>query len=109
MKFKVTQTDRRHSANHIFQYYVEPTYDFMGGNDERIRAFKELREWCWEMFGPGCERDFVVLRPVPVGEEGQCRMDSVEKWAWLTSNYGNQELRIYLKEEVMTFFKLKWL
>jgi hypothetical protein len=50
-----------------------------------------------------------VLRPVPVGEEGQCRMASVEKWAWLTTTDASQELRIYFNEEAMTFFKLKWL
>ena len=109
MKLKVTKTDRRHSANHIFQYYVEPEYGLPSGRDGRIELFKELRVWCWEMFGPGCERDFVVVRPVPVGEDGQCRMDSVERWAWLTTSYEKQELRIYLKEEAMTFFKLKWL
>ena len=108
MKFKVTRTDRRHTAHQVFQYYVEPTYE-IGGRDERITAFKELRVWCWDMFGPGCERDFVVLRPVPVGENGECRMASVEKWAWLTTTDASQELRIYFNEEAMTFFKLKWL
>lgn len=109
MKFKVTRTDRRHTANQIFQYYVEPAYELGVGRDERIVQFKELREWCWSMFGPGCERDFVVLRPVPVGDDGQCRMASVEKWAWLTTTDASQELRIYFNKEAMTFFKLKWL
>ena len=108
MKFKITRTDRRHTANQIFRYYVEPAYEIGASKDERITAFKELREWCWESFGPGCERDFVVLRPIAVGDDGQCQMASVERWAWLTTTDASQELRIYLKEDAMTFFKLKW-
>ena len=109
MKLNVIKLDRRHTANQVFKYYVEPAYEFGVGRDDRIEMFKELRAWCWEMFGPGCERDFVVLRPVPVGEEGQCRMQAVEKWAWLTTTDASGELRIYFNDEAMTFFKLKWL
>ena len=109
MKFKIIKTDRRHTAHHIFQYYVEPVHEYGVGRDERITAFKHLREWCWESFGPGCERDFVVIRPVSAGTDGQCQMASVERWAWWTTTEGNQELRIYFKEDAMAFFKLKWL
>lgn len=106
MKYKVIKTDRRHTANHIFHYYAEPIYDLPSGRDDRIRAFKELREWCWSMFGPSCERDFVELRPVPVGEAGQCKMQSVERWCWYSEH---NNLRIYFRgEEEFTFFNLKY-
>jgi hypothetical protein len=52
------------------------------------------------MFGPGCERDFVVLRPA------NGRMEAIERWAWY-SEFNN--LRIYFRgEEEFTFFNLKW-
>jgi hypothetical protein len=104
MKFRVSKTDRRHTANHVFKYYAEPELGI--GRDNRIERFKELREWCWEMFGPACERDFVVLRPVPNFTTGETKMQSVERWAWY-SEFNN--LRIYLRgDEEMTFFTLKW-
>ena len=108
MKFKVIKTDRRHTAHQVFSYYVEPAYELGVGRDERIELFKELRQWCWEAFGPGCERDFVVLHPVPVGTLGQCRMASKERWAWYSTTESNQELRIYFNEAEMSWFKLKW-
>ena len=109
MKFKIIKTDRRHTAHHVFQYYVEPAYELGIGRDERITAFKHLREWCWESFVPGCERDFVVIHPVPAGTDGQCQMASVERWAWLTTVDTKSELRIYFKGEAeFTFFNLKW-
>ena len=108
MKFKIVKTDRRHTANQVFRYYVEPAYELGVGRDERIEMFKELRAWCWEQFGPGCERDYVVLHPVPAGTDGQCRMATQERWAWLTTTDTNSVLRIYFNDDELAWFKLKW-
>lgn len=108
MKFKVTRTDRRHTANQIFRYYVEPAYQLGVGRDQRIELFKEFRQWCWESFGPGCERDYVALHPVPAGTDGHCRMVSKERWAWFTTTDASSTLRIYFNEAEMSWFRLKW-
>ena len=79
------------------KYYATPT---TGYKEERIERFIELRNWCWDTFGPGVERKFITLHPTSTGVE------SIHKWAWHTDE---EELRIYFKgDEELTLFKLKW-
>jgi hypothetical protein len=90
---KITKLDRRHSGKMAFDYYVSPTETDRWRNPMKIH---EWRVWCWETFGPGSERDVAVRlhmngRPL--------------KWAWDTDN-GN--CRLYLTEDDLVIFKLKW-
>jgi hypothetical protein len=101
----ITKLDRRYNGYRVMEYIVEPDYSH-GGRDGRINKFKELREWLWENYGPGCELDYVVLTPTPAGNEGQCYMQSQERWAWDTTE---NRLRIYVKgDEELSFIRLKW-
>lgn len=103
---KVTKLDRRYNCNHIMKYMVETTYDFMGGTDARAKKFVGWREWCWSVFGPSSETKWLVLRPVPAGTDGQCRMVTDSRWAWDTE-HGNQ--RLYFKDdETLSAFMLQW-
>ena len=103
---KVTKLDRRYNCNHIMKYMVETTYDFMGGTDSRAKKFVGWREWCWSVFGPSSETKWLVLRPVPAGTDGQCRMVTDSRWAWDTE-HGNQ--RLYFKDdETLSAFMLQW-
>lgn len=103
---KVTKLDKRHNCYRIMKYHVEPTYDFMGGRDALIEKFKEWRSWCWEVFGPGCETKWITIRPVEVGTEGQCQMESTTRWAWHTEH---DEMRLYFKDdETLSAFVFQW-
>ena len=95
--FIVTNLDRRHSGYPFMKYYVTP----FGFREESIRKLIELRNWCWETFGPGVERKYVTLIP------GPDHLESLDAWAWHTED--NQR-RIYLRgDEELALFKLKWL
>jgi hypothetical protein len=96
MKIKLENLDGRHNASHIFSSRAWVLPD--GGN-ARLN-FINIREWCWETFGPGVERDLIPLTFVP----GQA---SPYKWAFHYDPYRNS-CYIYLKRELLTAFLLKW-
>ena len=103
---KVTKLDRRHNCHRVMRYHVEPTYDFMGGRDALIEKFKAWRNWCWEVFGPGCETKWIIIHPVDAGTEGQCQMESTTRWAWQTEF---KEMRLYFKDdETLSAFMFQW-
>ena len=100
MKIKVKKTDKRHSGHDIFLYSVDVEWQGIGRRTERLIAFNQVRQWCWETFGPSCEREHWLeldkfKHPVPN-----------ERWCW-HSDYGN--FKIYLRsEKEANWFKLKW-
>lgn len=99
MKWKITKLDRRYNGHKFMKYAIETTYD-LGGRDERIKAFKNMRVWLWENYGPGAELKYIELQVNDTGIEAK------ERWAWDTE-HGNE--RMYLKsDEEMTFFKMKF-
>ena len=100
---KITKLDRRYNGYTVFKYIVEIDIR-AGAKDERTAKFKELREWMWEHYGPGCELDYVMLDfKSPKDSDGL--LNSRERWAWQTA-HGEQ--RLYIKPEQFTFMKLKW-
>ena len=103
---KVTKLDKRHNCHRIMKYHVEVTYKHLWGNDNRIELFKEWRNWCWEVFGPGTETKWIVVKPEDAGTEGQCQMVSKNRWAWQTEF---KEMRLYFKDdETLSAFMLQW-
>ena len=88
MNYSTTIMDRRHKGKGSFTHYVS----FEGG--QKVKNYVDAREWMWETFGPGIERDYAR-----VGEY---------KWGWQTDNSGPY-LRIYFKStQEFNWFKLKW-
>lgn len=92
---KLEKLDGRHTGHEIFKYRI-----WMNGpQQDRTTEFLNLRQWCWDTWGPGCERDIqrqVFLNP---------------HWAWHhdeNAAWGN--LYIYLADDqALTLFKLKWM
>lgn len=92
MKYKVTRTDGRHTANGKFKFYISPIAK--ATNPERRAAFNEWREWCWTNWGPSCERDWASLATPEAF------------WAWDTEY---NHLRLYFKgDKEMSMFHFKW-
>ena len=96
---KIQKLDGRHAGVHLFTHYIcptsaLPTYGSSYAGDREL--LQKWRVWCWEHLGPGCERDYAyqqVLLKTPV------------KWAWETDR---NQCRLYLTDEAMTLFMLKW-
>jgi hypothetical protein len=90
---KVTKLDRRHAGKIAFDYFITP--DKTNAQENPLTIHK-WRVWCWENLGPGAERDVAVRLYMN---------DNPLRFAWDTE-HGHH--RLYLKEEDLTFFKLKW-
>lgn len=88
---KITVMDKRHKGKLWFSFYVTPT---MTSVRPKVDMFIIWREWCFETFGLGIERDLAHHR------------EDV-KWAWHTED---GLLRIYFKsQKELNWFKMKWL
>lgn len=60
-----------------------------------IQKFIEIRNWCWEQWGPSCELNFwyKIQSPNP-------------KWAWLMDEW---RTRLYFgSDKEAQWFHLKW-
>jgi hypothetical protein len=97
---KIDILDKRHAGHTIFTHRVRIEVKDSSVHGAREAEFLKIREWCWEQFGPGCERDFAHLMPHGVLNE--------YRWAWYIDPNSSYKLYIYLKEETMTLFALKW-
>ena len=87
MAMKITKLDRRYTGGRKFNYAVE----FSPYKDGEL--FCDVREWCWQTWGPGRELKFVNL-------------DDNERWAFMTDNY---RTRIYLSDiQEVEWFTLRW-
>lgn len=101
MKIQIRKTDRRHTGHQEFEYVADVEWVGLGRRPERLVAFLEVRQWCWDTMSPSCEREHWL--------ELKQSNHSVpnERWCWHT-DYGN--FKIYLRtEKEANWFKLKWL
>lgn len=80
---KSRKLDRRHNGYDIFQYGVDFT------NNEELK-FCQIREWCWQQFGPSCELD--IARKIKYSNSLSLQLglrdfdfepSNKVQWAWL--------------------------
>ena len=91
---KLVKLDRRHTAYGEMTYYVDPVPSWIVGSDTKFEQFFKWRNWCWEVFGPGVERQHLDLNP------------EINQWCWLTEH---GYLRLYFKDDATaSAFMLKW-
>lgn len=85
---KVKKLDKRMSGYGDFTRFVE----FTG---KEFARFIEVRNWCWEQWGPSCEYDF------------WCRIGNRNPaWCWLTDEW---RTRIYFaSDKEAQWYHLKW-
>lgn len=93
-QIKLTKLDKRHAGTKYFKYRALVD----GVRDVRVKKFLELRQWCWNTWGPSSERDFAVV-------------EQPTHWAWHTGrDILYDPLHIYLvADQDAAFFKLRWL
>jgi hypothetical protein len=85
--------DGRHTLSQFYPYRAK-----MIGNDGCMK-FVEIRNWLWENYGPGLERETVW---VVLYQEGT----KEPKWSWWVDD---RKYFIYMKDEILTHFSLKYL
>lgn len=84
---KVTKLDGRHSGHGEFKYYIQ-------FSEPEFKDFIDLRNWCWEQWGPSCELDLWF------------KGGSIVPWCWMFQDYGK---RIYLRtDKEYQWYSLKW-
>jgi hypothetical protein len=93
MNLKLEKLDNRHALHTVFSHRVK-----MMGMDT-VPKFVEMRNWLWENYGPGLERELVWVM-----QFHEAVTDT--KWAWHTED---RKYYIYLKGDVVTYFSLKWM
>ncbi len=100
MQIKVKKTDKRHTGYLAFKYYVEIKTKEWGEYNLVMEKFFEIRQWCWETWGPSREVDQYT------NIEGAWTADQNLSWSWINDQH---RARIYLgtKDEA-AFFTLKW-
>jgi len=60
-----------------------------------IEKFLEVREWCWEQWGPSCEYEFVYKKQFkPV-------------WCWISDHHGRYRILLETDKET-AWYVLKW-
>ncbi len=98
-KYQIVKTDGRHAANERFQYYVQMQYSV--NYAERLRSFLELRDYCVQIWGNSCERDYYIKAANAPG------VDWLNKhWCWHTAD-GIWRL-YFATESDINWFNLKW-
>jgi len=93
--FNVTELDKRHKGHYLFSHYITPVWSSQLA--DKIRFF-EWRNWCWETWGPGLEREIAInlgSNYFPVG-----------RWAWHTEQ--NQRRLYFQTEKELNWFVLTW-
>lgn len=100
MKIEVKKTDKRHLGHDRFKYYVNISAKEWGEHKLIMEKFFELRQWCWENWGPS--REITAYSDI----EGCWQGDQNHAWSWVNDEH---RARLYLcgKEEA-TYFALKW-
>lgn len=107
MNIKVIKCDRRHTGYQHFDYIVQPKIDSLNFKKlmslDRFMFFNELRNWCWQTWGPSCERSTYIR----IAEHEQLVQELNKSWSW---NSDHNDLRIYLAtEKELNWLKLRWL
>lgn len=83
--------DRRYAGSQDFKYYVNFN-KLVEGN-----SFIEVRNWCWEQWGPSCELDLWYR----VGQNGN------PAWCWMSDDW---KTRIcFRSDKEYSWFILKWI
>ena len=107
MKYKLKKTDGRFTGHTVYEYFIDCTMSFAAmqasgtwGTVNRMLAerkkLNELRNWCWETFGPACELETALL----LDRDGES-----PEWCWRSEH---NQLRIYFKKKTAEWYTLKW-
>lgn len=101
--YQVRPMDRRFIGTGEWAWIVDVHGDISGPRNisHRLIIFNQIRGWCWNTWGPSCERDLYlsILK-------NSSNRDLNPHWAWNTEF---NHLSLYLKtDQELALLKLKW-
>jgi len=103
INFTVEKLDKRHKGAGLFSHRIK----LQGPYKELLPNYLTVREWCWSVWNPSCEREMILSLLFRVPKE---QHDTVvpKHWCWhYESDYN--ECYIYLfTEQDLSMFLLKW-
>ncbi len=114
MNFTIIRLDGRYTCSTYFKYRLEFNSPILGydRNQELARQQQEMLEWCWEAFGPGCERDFYKFvafkENTKPGYNIAERKENAPRWAWY---YDPKQFSPYIyvtNDDTLAHIQLKW-
>ena len=86
---RIRKLDKRNKGYGQFKYMA------IFGSFREKEKFFQIRNWCWEQWGPGCEIDF--------HSSTTSRSDA---WAWLVDDF---RMNIYIAtDKEYQWFLLRW-
>ena len=90
----LSKLDGRHAGTQYFKYRAE----IRGTREDRVQGFVDVRDWCYQTWGSGTEREFAHIV--------KCA-----HWGWHTGrDILFDPLYIYLVDDQdAALFKLKWI
>lgn len=99
---KLTKLDGRHTGWKDWKYYIEISYSYGDVNNRKVK-FNQMREWCWETWGPS--KELTEYDHTDLFDGIHCSNSS---WCWLNDEHGRR--RIYLRtDQEAEVFTLRWL
>jgi hypothetical protein len=113
MKFVITKLDGRYSESRHFKYRLEFLSSLWGYDryQDLARQQQEMLEWCWESFGPGCERDFYKF--LAFKENTRTRFyehkENSPQWAWYYDVKDRIPYIYIVNDTVLSHVQLKWI
>jgi hypothetical protein len=95
-KFLIKKLDKRNVGHIHWKYHVISSM-----STNYLQNFFELREWCWDTWGPSKELPY-WLNDVKKSKT----LCQNEHWCWVSNE---SDVRIYLRNDPeYTLFTLKW-
>ena len=110
--FRVRKLDKRNTAYPHFSHSIEEnvyrtartTWIRAGVDEHKEINFFTLREWFWESFGSSKEFRYWQAHQDP--NVIKVNRSDNDQWCWDTE-FGKQ--KIYVTEQVLTAFNIKWM
>jgi hypothetical protein len=112
MKFTITKLDRRYAESSYFKYRIEMQFPYWSyeNHADRVRQTQDILEWCWEVFGPGCERDsykHLAFEENPNTLIAQYTKNAPQ-WAWYYDPKDRTPYIYIVDDTVLSHIQLKW-
>lgn len=104
---EIKKMDGRHTGFPEFTYYAK-TYNFWHFKDRSNQnLFFEIREWCWQTWGPSKEiKEWLLDTDWQNNNTVEPKCHN-EHWCW---EYDGTASRIFFRtEKELVLFKLRWM
>jgi len=101
MKTKIIKLDKRYNGHEYFSFMATPQNKHVNMNLDTVIHITEMRQWCWETFGPSCELSeysMLVLHDMPVNPH----------WCWRNASQFRGPRILLATESDRNWFVIRW-